>query len=251
MSPGRAVLYVLVMIGLMPAVASAAPCDAAKRELAYGQAATEDAKDRQGFLRAAREFEKAAKKAPNCSAAYFNLGVVYEKAGKLAKAKSAYQRYLKLDPKAPDVSRVEQQVFKLEYRIGRAKARTNLAGIWRSGKDPNEQVKCSMQHFRLSQSGSGYTGRPYMPCRKWRSGYQSISLRVEGLTVTGTIVQNLSQWDNPPRPALLRRSIKGTLSPDGRKMTLRVNVMMANGAVGRRANGWITFDETMTLFRAK
>ncbi len=122
------------------AAARAAPCDAAKRELAYGQAATEDAKDQQGFLRAAREFEKAAKKAPNCAAAYFNLGVVYEKAGELSAAKSAYQRYLKLDPKAPDAARVEQQVFKLEYRIKRAGQTKRAADTQKRQKQKQESA---------------------------------------------------------------------------------------------------------------
>ena len=51
--------------------------------MAYGQAAAEDAKDRHGFRLAAQEFEKAVKKAPNCAVAYFNLGLVSEKGGRL------------------------------------------------------------------------------------------------------------------------------------------------------------------------
>jgi len=108
------------LAAVLPAQAQTDACQATRRELAYGQAATEDAKDQQGFLRAAQEFEKAVKKAPNCAAAYFNLGLVSEKGGRLSAAKSAYERYLKLDPKAPDASSVEQLIFKLEYRIKRA-----------------------------------------------------------------------------------------------------------------------------------
>jgi len=117
-----------------PGTSGATPCDAVKREMAYGQAASEDAKDETGFEHAAKEFQKAANKAPNCAAAFFNLGVVEEKAGALAAAKSAFERYLKLAPKAPDASSVEQLIYKLEYRITRAgqpKSRwARLNGKW-------------------------------------------------------------------------------------------------------------------------
>ena len=67
-----------------------------------GSVALEDAKDKNGFLQSAKEFEVAVKKAPDCAAAHFNLGLVYEKAGELAAVKAAYEQYLELAPSAPD-----------------------------------------------------------------------------------------------------------------------------------------------------
>jgi hypothetical protein len=119
------------LLGLAgPALAD--PCAAVKREMAFGQAATEDAKDEAGFKRAAAEFKKAADKAPGCAAAFFNLGIIQEKAGELAAAKAAYERYLKLAPKADDAAQVEQRIFKLEYRLQRAVEAEHQASDWQA-----------------------------------------------------------------------------------------------------------------------
>ncbi|NQV84227.1 MAG: hypothetical protein HQ494_10450, partial [Rhodospirillales bacterium] len=132
-----------------------------------------------GFLRAAQEFEKAVKKAPNCAAAYFNLGLVSEKGDRLSAAKSAYERYLKLDPKAPDASSVEQLIFKLEYRIKRAGQNSRLdedfarrlQGNW---GHPNQYFPTPFQ-----DSGCTFT---YVP-----RGYL-IEFRISGTKVKGIVV---------------------------------------------------------------
>ena len=99
-------------------------CTGVEREMAYGEAALEDAKDNAGFKLAAEEFNKAVQKAPYCASAFFNLGLVQEKAGELAAAKAAYEKYLKLTPNAPDAAAVKKQVFKLTYRIQKAERLT-------------------------------------------------------------------------------------------------------------------------------
>jgi len=120
------------MIFILQGTAYAGSCASVKREMAYGQAATEDAKDKAGFKRAAGEFNKAAQKASNCAAAFFNLGLVQEKAGELVAAKAAYEQYLKLAPNALDADSVEQQIFKLEYQIQAAASPWNgIEGTWR------------------------------------------------------------------------------------------------------------------------
>jgi len=183
----RTLFIALITLFSFAGSALAGPCDTAKREMAFGEAATEDAKDKAGLKRAAEEFNKAVRKAPNCAAAFFNLGVVQEKSGELVAAKAAYEQYLKLAPSAPDAESVEQQVFKLEYRIQQAAASSmseksslswnKLAGRWcqvstcGSGRSSYEltinesQIDISKQHEYVSPHGcwgryrDNYSGR--------------------------------------------------------------------------------------------
>lgn len=97
--------------------ALADPCADVQRELTFGETAVEMANDKAGFLKAAEEFEKATQKAPLCSAAYFNLGVVLEKTEQFSKAKQAFETYLGLVPDAEDAQVVNKKIYRLEYLI--------------------------------------------------------------------------------------------------------------------------------------
>jgi len=105
-------------------------CASAEREMAYGSVALEDAKDKNGFLQSAKEFEIAVKKAPDCAAAYFNLGLVYEKAGEYGKALEALQTYLRLSPNANDASQVRKKTYQLEYRVKQASNASSANAGW-------------------------------------------------------------------------------------------------------------------------
>lgn len=100
----------------VPVPAWADACAGVKRELTYGRVALQDAKDKAGFLQSAAQFEAAARKAPDCAQAFFNMGLVYEKAGEYSKALAALKNYLRLAPKAPDAAAVETKIYELEYR---------------------------------------------------------------------------------------------------------------------------------------
>jgi len=88
----------------------------AQRYMARGMAAVEMAKTPKDYERAVREFEQAAKLAPNWPDVYFNLGSVQAKAGNYGEAMRHYKRYLELAPKAPDAAKVREEIYKLEYR---------------------------------------------------------------------------------------------------------------------------------------
>lgn len=107
----------------VPQAALADACGAAEREMAFGEAAAEDAKDAADFKKAAEQFFNATQKAPKCAVAFFNLGVVQEKAGEYSSAKRAFETYLALAPKARDVAEVRKKIFKLEYRISQISAK--------------------------------------------------------------------------------------------------------------------------------
>ncbi len=95
--------------------AHADPCASVKREMAYGRVALKQAKDQAGFLKSAKEFEAAARKAPGCAQVHFNMGVIYEKAEEFDKARKAFETYLRLSPSAADAATVEEKIYELEY----------------------------------------------------------------------------------------------------------------------------------------
>jgi hypothetical protein len=84
--------------------------------MARGMAAVEMAKTPKDYERAVREFEQAAKLAPDWPDVYFNLGSVQAKAGNYGEAMRHYKRYLELAPNAPDAAKVREEIYKLEYR---------------------------------------------------------------------------------------------------------------------------------------
>jgi tetratricopeptide (TPR) repeat protein len=98
----------------------------AQRYMARGMAAVEMAKTPMDYKRAVREFEQAAKLAPNWPDVYFNLGSVQVKAGNYGEAMRYYKRYLELVPKAPDAAKVREEIYKLEYRVEQENLRKDL-----------------------------------------------------------------------------------------------------------------------------
>ncbi|MHB8109469.1 MAG: tetratricopeptide repeat protein [Syntrophorhabdaceae bacterium] len=95
----------------------------ARRYMARGMAAVEMAKTPNDYKRAVREFEQAAKLAPNWPDVYFNLGSIQARAGRYSEAIWHYKRYLELAPNAPDAAKVREETYKLEFRAEENKAR--------------------------------------------------------------------------------------------------------------------------------
>ncbi len=126
------------------ALAQAVP-EEARRYVVRGIAAIEMAKTRSDYILAAQEFEQAAKLAPDYPDVHFNLGKVYAKLEDFPSAIKSYQRYVELAPKSPDVAKVKEEIYKLEYRLDRQKLVSTLEGTW-SG--PNKQT------FQLTMKGS-------------------------------------------------------------------------------------------------
>ena len=108
---GMAILLTWVSVALAGSVS-----EEAQRYMARGMAAVEMAKTPKDYERAVREFEQAAKLAPNWPDIYFNLGSVQAKAGNYGEAMRHYKRYLELAPNAPDAAKVREEIHKLEYR---------------------------------------------------------------------------------------------------------------------------------------
>lgn len=87
----------------------------ARKYMARGQAAMEDAKTKADFQDAVKQFRKVTQYAPNWSDAWYNLGIAQRSAKDYQAAIVSLSKYLKLKPSAPDKIEIEGQIFKLEY----------------------------------------------------------------------------------------------------------------------------------------
>jgi len=128
----------------------------AYRYLARGEAFAEAATDKNGFQKAATEFQAAAKVAPWMADVYYNLGLVQDKAGLYKQAMQSLELYLLVAPNASDARKVRNLIYKIEARIEanhtmaikaeeekkKEKGIESLNGIWRQyvGNGYNKMV---------------------------------------------------------------------------------------------------------------
>lgn len=101
---------------LLSSVNAQAVSEGARRHMARGQAAVEMAKSPEDYEQAIKEFQQAARLAPNWPDVYYNLGLVQEKAGKFKDAAGSLRQYLKLAPNSPDAEAVRTLADKLEFK---------------------------------------------------------------------------------------------------------------------------------------
>ena len=94
--------------------------DEAERFLSRGKAAVKIAKEPKDYQDAAAEFEKALQAAPWLGDAYYNLGIIQEKAGDLSGAMRNLKLYLLASPGATDVKEVKDLIYELEFRQEKA-----------------------------------------------------------------------------------------------------------------------------------
>jgi len=92
----------------------------AERHLARGRAAVKLAQGAVEYNEAIQEFKEALRLAPWLAEAYFNLGLVQDKAGRHDDAIRSLQFYLLAAPNAPDLKEVQSLIFEIEYRKERA-----------------------------------------------------------------------------------------------------------------------------------
>ena len=86
----------------------------AERSMARGTAFAQKATDSTGYKRAIIEFESAANAAPWLAIAYYNLGVVQEKAGLYSDAIQNLKLYLLAAPDAKNARDVKNKIYGLE-----------------------------------------------------------------------------------------------------------------------------------------
>lgn len=84
------------------------------RHMARGEAFVEAAQSSAGMQRAANEFEAAIDQAPWRAEAYYNWGIVLEKAGQFDAAMRALKVYLAAAPNADDARQVRNRIYGIE-----------------------------------------------------------------------------------------------------------------------------------------
>jgi len=89
----------------------------AKKHLARGRAAVKMASDQEGFMKASEEFAAVIQIAPWLAEAYYNLGVVQDKAGEYSKAIANLEMYLLASPQAQDTEEVQDLIYEIEFRM--------------------------------------------------------------------------------------------------------------------------------------
>ena len=150
--------------------------DQARRDLLAGMGLEQAAKDPSDYAQAAAELEKAVTVAPWWLAAYYQLGVVYEKAGKYGLAKRTLNLYLSGSPNPPEAKKARDRLYSLELRsegfakkgpAGKAKLQwiTIPGGSFLMGSgnaDEFPQHKVEITSFQLSRTL--VTNRQYQLC---------------------------------------------------------------------------------------
>jgi len=236
----------------------------AERRMARGRAAVKTATDTQGYERAVKEFYAATKVAPWLAEAYYNLGVVNEKAGRYSEVVQSLKWYLLAAPHASDAKAVRDLIYEIEYRQEeekRAQADTEtraarqeqaraamlqgLPGRWRE----KDQFPCfevtvtgneiKIIHFEWQRRGDPSQCYQTDGSPVWRG-------TIEGLTFRGVWSQDLSKdWTNG---SYVSRPMEGTISEDGRKIHLKYTGVYAAGAKGNTANGWREHESEKDLY---
>jgi len=90
------------------------------RRMARGEAAVAGASDAGAFKSAAQEFRAAVNAAPWRSEAFYNLGIVQDKAGLFVDAIRNLRVYIAANPDAADAGRVRKLIYQIEYRMEQA-----------------------------------------------------------------------------------------------------------------------------------
>ncbi len=193
----------------------------ARRHIVRGAAAIEMARSADDLADAADEFRKATEIAPDMAPAWYNLGAVLAKTGKVDEAVAAYRRYLALSPGAADAQKVADEIIKLEFRQERQAREQASTGIW---------VESDGTPYRLLVNGSKWqlatTVRPILPDvdNYYGPGVGSISsptndseqisfnLELRGARLSGTWQRPETQIDKCTVPAETG-DVKGELVP--------------------------------------
>lgn len=99
----------------------------AERRFVRGQTAVQSARDAEAFQRAAEEFRASLRAAPWLADAYYNLGIVLDKAQRYDEAARALKLYMLAAPTAKDAGEAQRLIYQIEFRqeeAQRAKAKS-------------------------------------------------------------------------------------------------------------------------------
>lgn len=214
----------------------------ARRYMGRGQAAVELAKTAEDFGRAAAEFQKAVRMAPWLADAYYNLGVVEEKAGRFDDAMRNFKLYLRTSPNASDAEQVRTRLYSLEYKAEqqtrerraaeqkrqqesvKQQAALQIAGNWEDNNRTTFRISVNGNKFEIqmtSYCAFGNCNQRRYSNRRYAFGTLEESKISGWLVVNGVDAENIDR--STGRPFSCRHPegvapVTLTLSPDGRSL---------------------------------
>jgi len=215
----------------------------ARRYMARGNAAVEMAQSERDYALAAKEFEQAAKLAPDWVDVYFSLGSVQSKTGDYAAAIKSFRRYLALAPKSPEAAKIKEEIYKLEYRQERIKKVAELAGVWLFRQN-SYTVSANNSEFiaRGTEETTGVTvisdgGFPAGKMERTSRGKSEVVFKgtidgpsIRGIRYRGPYTEEVSKCTIPGDQS----EFTGSISEDGNRITLefQMNTYQADRDAG-------------------
>lgn len=195
----RLIALLAVGVSLMShSVAAQSVPEEARRHMARGQAAVEMARSPGEYDDAIREFERAAKLAPDWPAPFFNLALLQEKTGRFEEAAGSLKEYLRLTPDDPDAAKVRERLYKLEYKAEQTLTVPDIIDVLVSGfsidtslwkvtkSSPNNARACGGTWMELVFSRDGNEAVKALAAMRY---YQSIDTHYQSLKVTGPVLR--------------------------------------------------------------
>lgn len=224
-TPANAEAVIKLALGMKPAPAIP---EEAEKFMARGQAAVEAAKEPADFKAAAVEFEKAVLAAPWVANAYYNLGVVQDKAGDYAGAIRNLSLYLLAAPNAGDTRAVKSLIYKIEFK--QEKAAKDVRAKEAAAAQEAHKPKTGEELIR-SLNGARYVGNHV---QDRLAGEWDNALEIRGNQMISSVISNgeLKESFNGTMPEKSRTPLNGrefnhwmgvgTISEDGTTITLRM-----------------------------
>lgn len=128
---------VCIAVFLLSALNAWAVSPEAQRHYDRAQAATEIAASSGDYMPAILEYKEALALAPNWADAYYNLGLVQQKAKDFKGAVFSFRKYLQLFPHAPNALAVRSLINKAEYMAEQTLSSEDIYHIFTSLTDTN------------------------------------------------------------------------------------------------------------------
>jgi hypothetical protein len=191
----------VLLLGVAP-VFGQTVSDEAKRHFDRGVAAAEMAKEPADYELAIREFEQAARLAPDWPDLFYNLGLVQESAEKYADAIKSLRQYLQLAPNAIDAEEVKSRINKLEFKAEQVLTIPDIINVlvefrrWKyTATQKTDGRECRMYYGELSFQRAGTDSVQAMRAMRYylpeRDMVQYQELEVTGPVLTYTITINV------------------------------------------------------------
>jgi tetratricopeptide (TPR) repeat protein len=175
--------------------------DEARRHFDRGMAAVEIVKAQEDYEVAIEEFKQAALLAPEWPDAYYNLGLLQEKAGRSKDAADSLKIYLKLSPDAVDAGTIKSLINKLEFKAEQTLSIPDIievlvsgfdyeTDIWKytsTGKTGNRECRRGWGELRFSREGVDT-----VKALKAIQYYQTVTNSYQTLKVTGPVLKYIT-----------------------------------------------------------